>query len=135
VNKGSPYMWRGTRHLCALLLLALGVSCSNDVELPTAYHQDRLDQPDQVETSVSGDVLTVTWRLESTTNATGLVVSFTDSTARVQTRYVNDATATSHEESLLDLPSGALYLIQVWAVDDRGFYGPPSAVDTLIVGG
>ena len=125
-------MWRGIRHICGLLLL-LVVSCSNDVELPTAYHRDRLDRPEQVQSSVSDGVLTVTWCLDSTGNATGLVVSFTDSTARVQTRFVDDATATSHEEASLNLTAGSLYLIQVWAVDARGFYGPPSAVDTLIV--
>jgi len=126
-------MWAGTRYVCGLLLLVVGLSCSNDVELPTAFHRDRLDRPDQVQTSVADGVLTVTWRLSSSTNATGIVVSFTDSTARMQTRFVADATATSHEESSLDLTSGSLYLIQVWAVDARGFYGPPSAVDTLIV--
>lgn len=135
MNEGNSHMWCGLGHACALLLLVVGVGCSNDVELPTAYHQDRLDQPDQVQSSVSDNVLTVTWRLGSTVNATGLVVSFTDSTARQQTRFVDDATATSHEESSLDLTAGTFYLIQVWAVDDRGFYGPSSAVDTLIVGG
>ena len=121
----------GTRIRLLLGLLIWG--CSNDLELPMQYHRGYLAQPTSVETVAEEGRIVVSWHLDSAANVSGFVISFTDSIGVVKTRSLEDAGARSYEETDLDLSPGAWYLIQVWAVDARLFFGPRSAVDTLAV--
>lgn len=116
-----------------LLLSLLLWGCSNDAELPAQYHREYLAQPIDVEAVAAEGRIVVSWRLDSAANVSGFVVSFTDSLGVVQTRSLEDAEARSYEEANLDLSPGVWYLIQVWAVDARLFFGPRSAIDTLAV--
>lgn len=116
-----------------LLLGLLIWGCSNDTELPMQYHRGHLAQPTSVEAVAEEDRIVVSWDLDSAANVSGFVISFTDSIGVVQTRSLEDAEARSYEEIDLDLSPGVWYLIQVWAVDARLFFGPRSAVDTLAV--
>ena len=115
------------------IAVAITAGCSNDVELPTPYHLDYLEQPTNVDAVQDGDAVRVSWDMASTANVAGFVVSFTDSSGYVETRFVDDPAAVAYEETSLDLSQAAVYLVQVWAVDERDFFGPPSAVDSLAV--
>ncbi len=121
----------GTRIYLVLGLLIWG--CSNHTELPVQYHQGYLAQPTRVEAVAEAGGIVVSWHLDSAANVSGFVVSFTDSAGVVQTRSLEDAGARSYEETSLELSPGVWYLIEVWAVDARLFFGPRSAVDTLAV--
>lgn len=120
-----------TAALCCCALLSL--ACSNDVDLPTAFHQDRLGRPESVEASVEGSTATVTWQLASLQNAVGFVVRFTNAEGAQETRVVLDASARRLEDDTLSLTPGALYLVDVWAIDELDFYGPASPADSLII--
>jgi hypothetical protein len=118
----------------ALVAILVAVSgCSNDVELPSAYHQDILAQPQIVAVDVEGEILRVTWETTATANTIGFVVSFTDAEGREETRFIEDPQARSHSEESLDLSVGALYGIVVWAVGPEAFFGPRSNVHDLLV--
>ena len=121
----------GTRSYLLLSLLIWG--CSNDAELPVQYHRGYLAQPTRVEAVAEEGRIVVSWHLDSAANVSGFVISFTDSIGVVKTRSLEDAGARSYEETNLDLSPGVWYLIQVWTVDARLFFGPRSAVDTLAV--
>lgn len=119
------------RHVVILLAAIALVACSNDAELPTQYHQDLLAQP--TATSVlDDDGIDVTWEMSSLANVDGYVVGFADTSGSERTRSVSDAAATSLREDL-DLVSGTFWVVRVWAVDARGFFGPTSIPDTLTV--
>ena len=111
----------------------LVVACSNDVELPTNYHDGRLAAPEQVTSNLTDGTLTIEWQMPTLENVTGLVLSFTDTTGAETTRFVEDETNTSYVENTISLDSGATWVIRLWAVDDLGFFGPRSAADTLMV--
>jgi hypothetical protein len=116
------------------MVIAVCAACSNDVEMPTPYHLDYLEQPGAVGAVQDGGVVRVSWEVASTENVAGFVVSFTDESGHVETRFVDDPAATGYQESSLDLSAeGAVYLVRVWAVDERDFYGPASAADSLTV--
>jgi hypothetical protein len=115
------------------IAIAVAAGCSNNVEMPTPYHRDYLAQPTNLEVSQDGAGLRVSWELASIANVAGFVVSFTDANGHVEARFVADPAATRYAETGLDLSPGALYLVQVWAVDVRDFFGPTSAVDSLTV--
>ena len=121
----------GTRIYLLLGLLSWG--CSNDTELPQQYHRAYLAQPTHLEAVAEEGRIVVSWHLASAANVSGFVISFTDSLGVVQTRSLEDAEARSYAETNLALSPGVWYLIQVWAVDARLFFGPRSAVDTLAV--
>ncbi len=114
-------------------VLLAAAACSNDVELPSNYHEGRLATPEQVTSNLADGELTVEWQLSPLDNVTGLVVSFTDTTGAETTRFVDDKTTTSFVESSISLDSGATWVIRLWAVDDLGFFGPRSVADTLMV--
>ncbi|MEE2657863.1 MAG: hypothetical protein VX733_05110 [Candidatus Latescibacterota bacterium] len=114
-------------------LLAGIWSCSNDVGLPSAYHEGHLPQPADVTSAVDAGAITVTWSVSSETNVSGFVVGFTDSSGTETTRSIEDATAREYAEQELDTTSGTIYLIQVWSFDAVQFFGQRSEVDTLVV--
>ena len=114
-------------------LLAIAPGCSNDVEMPTPYHRDYLAQPTDVEASVEGGTVQVSWQIASAENVATFVLSFTDPTGRVQTRSVEDPAARNHEDASLNVESGLIYLVQVQAVDQNTFFGPSSTADSLFV--
>jgi hypothetical protein len=124
-------------NLCHLLstcgVVLLVAACSNDVELPTNYHDSHLAQPGPVQSSLVDDTINVAWQMATLENVTGLVLSFTDTTGAETTRFVDDETTTSYTEDSLSLESGATWVIRMWAVDDLGFFGPRSVADTLMV--
>lgn len=117
----------------ACLLLAGLAACSNDVELPSNYHEGLLAAPEQVETTLADGSVTVTWQMASLRNVTGFVVSFTDTTGAEVTRLVDDPTAAAYTDSSLGPAAGARWIVRLWAVDASGFFGPRSAPDTLRV--
>lgn len=123
--------------ICCLLLggCLLGVfACSNEIEMPVPYHRDYLAQPTDVEAALDEDRrVHVSWRVASADHIEHFVVGFTDSTGAEQTRPVLDPQATDYTDQTLVLPSPSIYLVRVWAVDDRNFFGPPSMPDSLIV--
>jgi hypothetical protein len=119
--------------LCVFGLLLGLWACSNDAELPAQYHVGLLAQPANVVTAVEDGAITVTWEMTSEVNVTGFVISFTDLSGVRETRSLEDATARMYEETGLDLSEGAVYLIEVWAVDENQFFGPHSTVDSLAV--
>ncbi len=117
--------------LCGLLL---GLwACSNDAELPSQFHRGHLAQPTNVTTAVEDGTVTITWEMASEANVTGFVISFTNATGEAETRSLENAAARTYEETSLDLSEGAVYLIEVWTVDENQFFGPRSAVDSLVV--
>ena len=120
------------RAVLAGLALALGLSfaCSNDAELPTNYHEDLLAQPTATAEAAGGDIA-VAWEMSSLDNVDSYVVGFADSSGAETTRAIADPQAVSYRESGLNLAAGALWVVRVWAVDDRGFYGPASDPDSL----
>ena len=113
------------------MLVALG--CSNDVELPPKYHQDYLAAPTDVEASVDGGAILVSWQMASTENVAAFVVSFTDETGSVETRSVDEPGARSLEETSLSVEAGSVLQVQVRAADENGFLGPASAAVSLSV--
>jgi len=115
------------------LFVATGFGCSNDAELPTAYHQNYLAMPTDVEVSLSRGDVEVVWQIESTDNVVAFVVSFTDVTGSVETRFVEDPDDRSYVEDGLNTESGSIFHVQVRAADENDFLGPLSAVVSLIV--
>ena len=114
--------------LAAMLVIALG--CSNDVEMP---QQNYLATPTDVEASVDGDAVQVSWQIDSTQNVAAFVVGFTDATGSVETRSVDDPEARSLEETSLSLEAGSVLQVQVRAADENAFLGPASTVVSLSV--
>lgn len=121
-----------TKVLTLGVMLVLALGCSNDLELPTAYHQSYLAMPTEVEVSLSGGSVQVTWQIESIENVTAFVVSFTDATGSVESRSVKDPSARSLEHTL-NIESGSIIQVQVRAADGKDFLGPLSAVVSLSV--
>ncbi|HCL30310.1 MAG TPA: hypothetical protein DIC52_18000 [Candidatus Latescibacteria bacterium] len=119
------------RVLGVIIVLALG--CSNDVETPTAYHQSHLAMPTDVEASLNGDGVGVTWQIESIENVAGFVVSFTDATGSVITRSVEDSAARSLADNSVNTESGSIIQVQVRAFDENGFLGQLSTIVSLSV--
>ena len=117
----------------AALAAALAWACSDDIELPTPYHEGYLSRPSDVSSAVEGDAINVSWSIASEANVQGFVVGFTDSSGAEHTSSVEDPAARLHSEQELDVSPGTVYLIQVWAFDGVGFFGPRSAADTLVV--
>lgn len=117
----------------AALAVALVWACSDDIELPTPYHEGYLSRPSDVSGAVEGDAINVSWSLASDANVQGFVVGFTDSSGAEHTSSIDDPEARLHSEQGLDVSPGTVYLIQVWAFDGGGFFGPRSAADTLVV--
>ena len=122
-----------TRVLALGLILVLASGCSNDIEMPTAYHRSHLAMPTDVEASLNGDGVQVTWQIESTTNVAGFVVSFTDATGSVRSRSLEDAAARNLVDNSVNTESGSIIQIQVRAFDEDGFLGPLSTVVSLSV--
>ena len=119
--------------IAALAAVVLAWACSDDIELPTPYHEGYLSRPSDVSSAVEGDAINVSWSIASEANVQGFVVGFTDSSGAEQTRSIEDPAARLHSEQGLDVTPGTVYLIQVWAFDGVGFFGPRSAADTLVV--
>jgi len=115
------------------LFLFMIAGCSNDTELSTAYHQNYLAMPTDVEVSLSRGNVEVIWQIESTDNVAAFVVSFTDATGSEETRSVEDPEARSFVEGSLDPESGSIIQVRVRAADENDFLGPLSAVVSLIV--
>ncbi len=115
------------------VLLAMAPGCSNDVEMSTPYHQDYLAQPTDVEASIEGETVQVSWQIASVANVATFVLSFTDPTGSVQTRSVEDPATRNYEDASLNTESGSIYLVQVQAVDQNNFFGPSSVADSLFV--
>ncbi len=108
-------------------------SCSDDIELPTAYHEGYLSQPSEVTSAVEDGAINVSWSMASEADVEGFVVGFTDSSGAEHTRSIEDPAARLHSEQELGVGPGTVYLIQVWAFDAKGYFGPRSEVDTLAV--
>jgi hypothetical protein len=108
-------------------------SCSDDIELPTAYHEAYLSRPSDVAAAVEDGAINVSWSMASEADVEGFVVGFTDSSGAEHTRSIEDPAARLHSEQELDVSPGTVYLIQVWAFDAKGYFGPRSEVDTLAV--
>ena len=117
---------------CCALILSLA-ACSNDVDLPTAFHEDRLGRPESVEASVEGSTVTVIWELASQQNAVGFVVRFTNAAGVEQKSAAPGGSARRLEDDTLSLTPGTLYLVDVWAIDELDFYGPASPADSLVI--
>lgn len=117
---------------CCALILSLA-ACSNDVDLPTAFHEDRLGRPESVEASVEGSTVTVIWELASQQNAVGFVVRFTNAAGVEQKSAAPGGSARRLENDTLSLTPGTLYLVDVWAIDEHDFYGPASPADSLVI--
>lgn len=115
------------------VILVLPLGCSNDVEMPTAYHRSHLAMPTDVEASLNDDGVQVKWQIESTTNVAGFVVSFTDATGGVRTRSLGGSAVRSLDDNSVNAESGSIIQIQVRAFDEDGFLGPLSNVVSLIV--
>ena len=115
------------------VILVLPLGCSNDVEMPTAYHRSHLAMPTDVEASLNDDGVQVKWQIESTTNVAGFVVSFTDATGGVRTRSLDGSAARSRDDNSVNAESGSIIQIQVRAFDEDGFLGPLSNVVSLTV--
>lgn len=117
----------------ALAGVILAWGCSDDIELPTAYHEGLLPRPSDVAASVEDGAIHVSWAIASEANVQGFVVGFTDSSGAEHTRSVEDPAARAHSEQELDVSPGLSYLVRVWAFDAQGFFGPRSVADTLVV--
>ena len=115
------------------VILVLPLGCSNDVEIPTAYHRSHLAMPTDVEASLNDDGVQVKWQIESTTNVAGFVVSFTDATGGVRTRSLGGSAVRSLDDNSVNAESGSIIQIQVRAFDEDGFLGPLSNVVSLTV--
>ena len=119
--------------IAALAGVFLAWSCSDDIELPTPYHEGYLSRPSDVSGAVEDGAVNVSWSMASEANVQGFVVGFTDSSGAEQTSSIEDPAARLHSEQGLDVSPGTVYVIQVWAFDAAGFFGPRSAADTLVV--
>ena len=119
--------------IAALAGVVLAWACSDDIELPTPYHEGYLSRPSDVSSAVEGDTINVSWSMGSDANVQGFVVGFTDSSGAEHTRSFEDPAARVHSEQELDVSPGTAYVIQVWAFDAGGFFGPRSEADTLVV--
>ena len=117
----------------ALAGVVLAWACSDDIELPTPYHEGYLSRPSDVSSAVEDGAINVSWSIASEANIQGFVVGFTDSSGAEHTRSIEDPAARLHSEQELDVSPGTVYLIHVWAFDAGGFFGPRSAADTLVV--
>ena len=115
---------------CCALILSLA-ACSNDVNLPTAFHEDRLGRPESVEASVEGSTVTVIWELASPQNAVGFVVRFTNAAGEQTKPAPGDSTRSWTDQ--LSLTPGTLYLVDVYAIDEHDFKGPASPADSLVI--
>jgi hypothetical protein len=115
------------------VVLMLAPGCSNDAELPTAYHQGHLAMPTDVAVVLSGSDVEVTWQIASEENVVAFVVTFTDATGAVETRSVQDATARSLSDSSMNTESGSVIHVRVGAADETDFLGPFSTVVSLII--
>ncbi len=124
---------RGVCRFLPVLVWAAFAGCSNDVELPSAYHQGYLPAPTNVGAVFEDAAARITWQPNAGAAAVGHVIGFTDSSGAETTRLVAGATTASHVETALDLSPGRVYLVAVWAVDAADFFGPRSAPDSLIV--
>ena len=127
-----PWMsdaWRtaeGYAHL-ANYLKTLSSACQ-ERGMIAAWHNHEFEfQP------LEDGTVTITWEMASEANVTGFVISFTNATGEAETRSLENAAARTYEETSLDLSEGAVYLIEVWTVDENQFFGPRSAVDSLVV--
>ena len=114
-------------------LLVTAGGCSNDAELPTAYHRNYLAMPTDVEVSLSDGNVEVSWQIASTENVATFVVSFTDATGSLETRSVADPAARSYVEDGLNTESGSIIEVQVRAADENDFLGPPSVAVSLTI--
>jgi len=120
---------------CALTAMAWA-ACSNDVELPSSYHESHLGRPTNVEAVANDGVVHVTWQLASSQNAAGFVVRFTDASGVTSTRPAPDGSTRMLDVDDLSLSSGDLYLVEVWvvdALDSTAFAGPVSQADSLLI--
>jgi hypothetical protein len=115
------------------VMLILASGCSNDVEMPTAYHQGYLAMPTDVEVTLNGSRVVVEWQMESEENVVAFVVTFTDATGSVETRTVQDSTVRSLSDTGLNTDSGSVLQVRVRAADENDFFGPLSAVVVLTV--
>ena len=121
---------------CLLLgiLLAALAACSNDVEMPAQYHRDLFAQPTGVQVTVEDGSVNVSWQMDSADNVAGFVVRFTDASGGVETKSVTDPAARAYVDAgSLNVESGAVLQIHVWAVDAGDFFGPPSEPFVLAV--
>lgn len=119
--------------LTGLALLAGLVACSNDVTMPSNYHDGRLAAPDQVHSTATAGAVTVTWQMSSRDNVTGFIVSFADTTGESVTRFVDDPGVSTYTDTDLGPTAGEVWIVRLWAVDALGFYGASSTPDTLRV--
>ena len=134
MSTNTTIRWQPLKAAVSLCFMSLGLAaCSNDVDLPSSFHQDRLDQPTGVVAVVDDGAVTVTWELASAANAVGFVVRFTDADGVEETRFAKGGATRTLADDTLALAAGTLYLVDVWAVDDADFFGPASAADTLVV--
>lgn len=119
--------------LCSLVLWYV-FSCSNGAQMPVPYHVGYLAQPTDVQAVLDDHGrVQVSWNIDSIAHVKHFVVGFTDSTGAERTRPVLNPHAVSYTDSTLVIPPHSVYLVRVWAVDDRDFFGPPSMPDSLIV--
>ena len=115
----------------AALVMFLG--CSNDVDSPTSYHLGYLAMPTDVEVSLNGSRVEVTWQIESEDNVAAFVVTFTDATGSVETRSLRDPTARSFSDNGLTTESGSVIQVRVRAADTVDFLGPQSVAVSLTI--
>ena len=108
-------------------LLAALAACSNDTEVPAQYHLDLLAQPSGVQATVEDGIVNVSWQMDSADNVAGFVVRFTDASGGMETKSVTDPAARAFvDDGSLNVESGAVLQIHVWAVDAGDFFGPQS---------
>jgi CO/xanthine dehydrogenase Mo-binding subunit len=120
------------RALLMLMAAAWLAACSHDAELPVNYHDDLLAQPESTAALGEGTI-EVSWEMASLDNVEGFVVGFIDTSGAETTRALPDPQATSLVEADVDLGSGSIWVVRVWAYDAVGFFGPTSMPDTLRV--
>ena len=84
--------------IAALAGVFLAWACSDDIELPTPYHEGYLSRPSDVSSAVEGDAINVSWSIASEANVQGFVVGFTDSSGAEYTSSVEDPAARLHSE-------------------------------------
>ena len=74
----------------ALAGVVLAWACSDDIELPTPYHEGYLSRPSDVSSAVEDGAINVSWSMASEANVQGFVVGFTDSSGAEHTRSIED---------------------------------------------
>ena len=116
------------------LLLSISLfgvfTCSDEAEMPVPYHVDYLAQPMNVQAALDENGwVQVSWHIASVAHVEHFVAGFADSTGAEHTRPVLDPQATSYTDSVWTVPPHSTYLVRVWAVDERNFFGPPSMPD------